>query len=222
MKLFPDNASLDDKLQHAIIFVLRLSLLVATGLAVAFARWELLFLNIMALVLSFLPLLIERNYKVNLPLEFELVIVLFIYAAMFLGEVMNFYENLWWWDGMLHVISGIVLSFAGFLGLYTMQHQQRLKISAFGLVFLAFCIAMAAGAVWEIFEFSADQIFGLNMQKNGLHDTMWDLIVDGLGALLISGLGYWYIKDHSVKFLDRLINSFLTHNPHLNGKGAKS
>ena len=50
------------------------------------------------------------------------------------------------------------------------------------------------GALWEILEFAIDQTFGTTMQKSGLVDTMWDLIVDGLGALTISILGYGYLS----------------------------
>ena len=38
------------------------------------------------------------------------------------------------------------------------------------------CFAITIGALWEVFEFGMDQLFGLNMQKSGLLDTMGDLI----------------------------------------------
>ena len=54
------------------------------------------------------------------------------------------------------------------------------------------------GVLWEIYEYTADGLLGLNMQKfaneNGtllqgraaLNNTMKDLIVDSFGALIIS------------------------------------
>jgi hypothetical protein len=48
-----------------------------------------------------------------------------------------------------------------------------------------------------------DSLFGLNMQKSGLRDTMWDLIVDALGALVVSILGYLYLKGY-IKLFERL------------------
>jgi len=45
------------------------------------------------------------------------------------------------------------------------------------------------GALWEVFEFGMDQIFGMNMQKSGLVDTMGDLIVDAIGAGLAAMSG---------------------------------
>ena len=78
-----------------------------------------------------------------------------------------------------------------------------------------FAFSMMMGSVWEIFEFSIDSFFGFNMQKSGLVDTMWDLIVDAIGALFISILGYFYVKGGSSLLFDRMIRKFLTNNKKL-------
>lgn len=58
--------------------------------------------------------------------------------------------------------------------------------------------------------------FGLNMQKSGLVDTMWDLIVDGVGALVISLLGWGYLKTTGTdSFLEQWILRFIEGNPRL-------
>jgi hypothetical protein len=65
-----------------------------------------------------------------------------------------------------------------------------------------------------------DSLFGMNMQKpmlgdpSGLTDTMWDLIVDALGALIISILGWRYLKNpDQASFLERWIDAFIERNP---------
>ena len=62
----------------------------------------------------------------------------------------------------------------------------------------------------------------MDMQKemlgdpSGLTDTMWDLIVDTLGALVITVLGYGYIKAaRNQSFLERWIQAFIKSNPRL-------
>ncbi len=61
-----------------------------------------------------------------------------------------------------------------------------------------------------------DQIFGLNMQKSGLQDTMWDLIVDVAGAAFMSILGWGYINNREEdSFLERWIRDFVEKNPRL-------
>lgn len=64
--------------------------------------------------------------------------------------------------------------------------------------------------VWEIYEFLADGLLGTNMQKfilvdstvligrKALNDTMKDLIVDALSALIITVIGYYTIKKMNV------------------------
>ena len=74
---------------------------------------------------------------------------------------------------------------------------------------------MALGAAWEILEFSSDSIFGLNMQKSGFVDTMWDLIVDTIGALSISVFEYHFLKSETDSFLGRWIEGFVRANPGL-------
>lgn len=86
----------------------------------------------------------------------------------------------------------------------------------------AFMFAVGLGALWEIFEFSMDAFFGMDMQKamlgdpSGLTDTMWDLIVDSVGAAVIAALGFGYLKTQgSESFLEQWIDRFIETNPSL-------
>lgn len=219
MKQFWANASFDDRLQLIILTLLRLSIVVAAGVAVVLGQWELLFFSVIALLLSYTPLLIERNYRIDLPVEYEVIIVLFVYAAMFLGEAENFYQRFWWWDLFLHGLAGALLAFTGFMVLYTLYVRKKLVAKPFVISVFVFSFSLAIGALWEIFEFAVDEIFGTNMQKSGLPDTMTDLIVDSGGALIAAGLGYFYLKrrNHTGIF-GRFVANFLNNNPHLDGR----
>lgn len=59
---------------------------------------------------------------------------------------------------------------------------------------LALCVDLSIGALWDVFDFTMDQLFGLNMQKSGLVDTMKDLSVDTVGAASGAFAGYLYLK----------------------------
>ncbi len=80
---------------------------------------------------------------------------------------------------------------------------------------------VAVGALWEVLEFGMDHVFGTTLQKpmagdaSGLTDTMWDLIVDSLGALTISVLGWWYMVRERQSFIEVLIRRFIERNPWL-------
>ncbi len=169
----------------------------------------------------FTPELIESRVKIELPAEFDLAIVGFLYMSIFLGEAINAYETFWWWDAVLHTGSGVILSFAGFLLLYTKVKQGKLQASPILLGIIIFSLGLAFGVVWEIFEFAVDSLFGTSMQKSGLVDTMWDLIVDGAGALIMAYIGAHYIHYGGKGPFHRLIRKFLILNPRILSKPGK-
>jgi len=176
------------------------------------------------LCITFLPVLLGNRFKVKIPHEFESLAVVFVYLSLFLGEVQGFYVRFWWWDLVLHAGSGFLLGIFGFLLVYVLNEKEDVELDLHPkfVAFFAFLFAMGMGAIWEIFEFSMDQIFGLNMQKSGLVDTMWDLIVDGISALFISVLGWGFLKTRERdSFLEQWIDSFIEKNPHLFRGGRK-
>ncbi len=196
---------------------IKLSLIGACILSVIRQNWLTLFIAVAVFLLTFLPALLEHNYKVTLPVEFEFISTLFIYGTLYLGEVHSYYEKFWWWDSVLHGFSAIAFGIIGFLIVYVLDYEEDVAVQMnAGFVFLfSFAFAVMIGAVWEIFEFAMDSWFGLNMQKSGLVDTMWDLIVDSLGALLASFAGYLYLKKGEASWFGDLIESFVEKNPNL-------
>lgn len=215
MTVLHRKPNLAEKIEMGISAILALSLVAAIVVTVITGDWFNLFISVVALILVLLPDIFERVYRIDLPWEFEFLIVIFVYASVFLGEVRNFYANFSWWDTLLHGISGLALAFAGFMIIYVLYKQDKIDARPWLVAIFAFCFAVALGAVWEIFEFAMDSAFGTNMQKNGLVDTMWDLIVDSAGALIVSLLGFIYLKYGKVRFFDRILKRFEKDNPRL-------
>lgn len=195
------------------------------------ATWAIIQRNYLEAVLivalsciSLSPYFIGRRYAITLPAEFELVAIIFLYASLFLGEMGDFYNRFAWWDTILHTGSGFLLGVVAFVLVFTLNQRPdvHLTLDPFFLCLFAFCFAVAAGAIWEIFEYAMDRTFGLNMQKSGLVDTMWDLIVDTIGALVVSIMGYAYLKHGRESFINDWIRNFARKNPHLfKRKGKK-
>ena len=198
--------------------LLQLTLLIGAILAVTQGRWLTAIATTGIIVVTFLPLILGRRFAVQVPPEFEVLAVVFVYASLFLGEVHGYYIRFWWWDAILHVGSGFLLGILGFLLVYILNEHEDVDVHMrprFVALF-AFMFAVGMGALWEIFEFAMDQLFDLNMQKSGLVDTMWDLIVDMVGAASISLLGWSYLrKAGRSSFLERWIAAFVAANPRL-------
>lgn len=176
-------------------------------------NWPLAFVSLATLMLSLAPVVVARWAKVVVPPSFIAAIVAFIGGTLFLGEVYDFYNRFWWWDLVMHGGSAIGFGLIGFVLVFMMFQGDRYAAPPFAVAFFAFCFALAIGAIWEIFEFGMDQIFGLNMQKSGLLDTMWDLIMDFIGALIGAGTGYAYLRGRAKGGLPGLIDDFVRRNP---------
>jgi glucose dehydrogenase len=204
----------NDRVQYVLLWLIRISLIIAAVWSGALGDLENLAMSLIALLCTFLPVFFERRYKLALPIEFHLVLVVFIYCTLFLGEVGNAYRRFWWWDMMLHASSGIVVGFVGFLMLYIPYVQKKLQMPNRLIAFFSFCMGLAAGAIWEIYEFTSDLLLHTSMQ-HGNGDTMHDLVTDAVGALLISMAGYQYLRHHQKGIIERLINGFVDSNPQL-------
>jgi len=201
-----------DKIQKFLTIIIRVSLLVAIIEEILNREWLLLLITIFIFVLTYSYKFVEHKYRFRIPIEYELIILIFIYATLFLGELRGFYTLFWWWDIVLHIGSGLALGFSGFLIMYILYYKNKINASPFLVSIFAFCFALAIGAIWEIFEFSADQILGTSMQKSGLIDTMWDLIIDAGGALITSIMGYLYLKGTKTPLFTRMVSKYIKEN----------
>jgi hypothetical protein len=202
----------------ALIVLLKLSLLVGAVLSFFEGHLEAGVVTLAIFFITFLPILLGNRFQVKIPSEFELLAVILVYASLFLGEVHSYYLKFWWWDLVLHTSSGFLLGILGFLLVYVLNEKKEIDLDLKpGFVALfAFAFAIAFGTYWEIFEFAMDQTFGTNMQKSGLIDTMWDLIVNSIGALIISLLGWGYLSKEGINsFLEKWIHKFIERNPHM-------
>jgi hypothetical protein len=200
-------------LHRGITWAVRGALLVGAVGAFAASHWPVLFVTLLTFALTFLPNALERTRLLHLPVEFELGIILFAYASLFLGDVHEYYTKFWWWDIVLHGGSALALGFAGFAIVYLLVQGERVRASPALSALLAFCFALAFGALWEIVEFTVDGTFGTNMQKSGLLDTMGDLIVDAVSALIAALLGYRYLKGKKPHIVDRIVRRIAERNP---------
>lgn len=196
--------------------------LVSSGAAYAQERsdYVLKFIQcLLGLCVLSLPSLMEKKWHFSIPNFIYIMYYVFLYCAIFLGEMLNFYYVIPHWDVILHFFSGAMLGALGFILVSQLNDSEmiRVSLSPFFVALFAFCFALACGAVWEVYEFVFDGILGLNMQKfmtgtgemlighQALHDTMTDIIVDALSALLISLIGYsrlktdkWFSKKENV------------------------
>lgn len=199
-------------------------------------------LCILTLILFLIPAFLQDKMKIEIPPVFQVIIFCFIFAAEILGEINHYYVRIHGWDTMLHTMNGFLCAAIGFSLIYLLNRgSKNFNLSPFYLTLVAFCFSMTVGVVWEFFEFTMDQLFFLDMQKDfivqefgsvtldpanmgtpidvagitqtvittssgetytinggyldiGILDTMKDLLVNLLGAVVFSIIGYSTLK----------------------------
>ncbi len=189
--------------------LIQVSILAVAGIAFLTELWLTGFSAVAVLFLTFVPAILEHRLRVLLPVEVTLFVCVFLFASFVLGEIGGFYEQLWWWDLLLHGSSAVVIGLIGFLAVYVFYSTNRIRIEALYVAVISFGCAVTVGTLWEIFEYLMDLGFGLNMQRSGLTDTMTDLMVNALGALTAALCGYYYLRRGDERIGRRLIENLV-------------
>lgn len=176
------------------------------------ARWPLAAIAATTFALTLIPTTLSSRLNISLPTPFLAGITIFIFMTIFLGEAFDFYNKYWWWDVALHGGSALGFGLLGFLFAFVLFEGDRFAAPAWALGLIGCTLGVTIGVVWEIFEFAMDQSFGTNMQKSGLVDTMWDLIVDVIGAGLGGLAGALWLKKSGPGMTRRLFEDFIERN----------
>ena len=152
------------------------------------------------------PRLLKKFANFEEPVEVHISVTAFAFLGLVLGDGLNFYGKIGWWDSLLHFTSGIILSFIA-LWLLQMLILRRKYLFMHRALLYIFVVAfsLAVGAVWELCEYTVDDIFHTNNQQymattrativssddepleghDALADTMKDLALDLAGAILV-------------------------------------
>ena len=122
----------------------------------------------------------------------------------------------------MHTGAGLAFGIIGFIILYVLYKTDKVKTNPKTIAMFSFAFALALGALWEIVEFTMDSTLGPIsngvFMQGSLHDTMWDLIVDSLGALFSAVMGYFYLEKDSGIFVKSMVKEFKKKNPRFFGK----
>ncbi len=205
-------------------------------------NFENVFSCILVLILFTVPTFIEKKMKIDLPNVLEGTIYAFIFSAMILGEIRNFYGLIPIWDTLLHTLNGFIFAGVGFALVDILNKNDKTKIylSPIYMVIVAISFSITIGTVWEFFEYGMDVYAVTDMQKDDLHsgissvylnedgenipviienidktvihyedgkeviindgyldiglqDTMKDMIVNAIGAVVFAIFGYFYV-----------------------------
>lgn len=131
---------------------------------------------------------------------------IFIIAAMYFGNILNVYSLIPSYDKILHLISGVIIALIGFIFfLYLSNGRVKGDFKPMTGIWFSIIFAIAVAGVWEIWEFTTDQLLGFASQNNSLIDTMLDIISGTVTGIITNIPIYFYIKGKNIKFIEKLI-----------------
>ena len=230
-----------DKKAFAVFAILRLLVIAVLVRSIFLGQWESVFTCSLTMILLFVPSMLEKTLKIELPTALEIITYVFVFCADILGEIECYYMKYPYWDTMLHTVNGFIFAAFGFalVDIFNRHGRFTFKLSPVFCALVAFCFSMTVGVMWEFFEFGADELLRLDMQKDayvssvntvildpeegnsivritdiistdintasgtirvdgyidiGLRDTMKDMFVNFVGAVVFSVIGYIYVK----------------------------
>lgn len=188
-----------------------------------------IFLCSVALIVYHIPSFLKKRFHVYIPTVLQVFTLIFIFAHFILGEIQGVYTTSAIFDKILHTTSGLAIATIGFslVNILNTSKNTHLTLTPLFVALFAFCFALAVAVVWEIFEYTGDTLFGMNMQRYnppanlvqseippqgyGLIDTMGDIIVSTIAAFAVCLLGFISLKtkkNYMNMFLLRMVPTF--------------
>lgn len=144
--------------------------------------------NVLIFILFFAGTALIVTIHHKMPSFFSLVVVIAATTSA-AGWAWNWYEQYWAYDEIAHALSTLALTLVAAFYMYRSLAGffcEHLFLLSATLI----CIGLAIGAIWEVVEF----YFIVPRYKMALPDTISDLIVDGVGALLAVPISIWAVR----------------------------
>lgn len=159
---------------------------------------------LVALAITFLPAILERDY--DIPMDAGLT--LWITSAVFLHAVgtLGPYQSRVMimgigWDSVTHTLSASLVAAIGYSTTRAIdQHTDDVVLPPRFMFVFILMFVMAFGVIWEVLEFGmagGASILGVDsvLTQYGLEDTMRDLLFDLVGGVIVALWGTAYLTD---------------------------
>ncbi|MBI2336009.1 MAG: hypothetical protein HYU97_04530 [Deltaproteobacteria bacterium] len=193
------------KLRRMILWTFRLGLVGAIPYSLYRHDFLFIFGVLLSLLATLLPAYWYRSLKVTLPFELDLLISLALFLHIILGEVLRFYDNVWYFDKIMHFYGTSIIALLAFLIVFSFHYSGKVVLSLPLIAIFTIIFAMAVGSLWEIGEFTVDHLFKRNTQYS-LDNTMWDLIFNTVGGTFAAVFGALYTRRKNAPELSQMLD----------------
>jgi hypothetical protein len=176
-------------------YILKIVIIIFLIISIWRQHWIWIFGCILSLIVSFVPTILKRNYKITLPLVLDILIT-FALLLHVGGGLLGAYEipN---YDTLTHFISSFLVAFLAFVIIYILHvYWDGLIMDKYAMAFVVVFATIAMGVVWEFNEWITDLIFKTTEQW-GYTDTIKDLFIDTIAGIAMAIIGVSMIKSGS-------------------------
>ena len=174
-------------------------------LALIAQDWRNLSIALIATILVSAPLLAERWVNLQVPLSIQLQYGLLLLTGPYLGGYWRWYEIWQPWDTVVHLYSGVFVSFALILAQGKTLDAYRLRLPVWVEMVMLITAKAFIALAWEIGEFVFDLTFDTRTQ-GGNFDTMTDMIAGLTPSLIIAGMLFAYRRRGAVHHIGTLLD----------------
>jgi len=147
---------------------------------------------VVAMVLTVVPILVEKGMGISLPtgVKSMIALTLFLHVA---GGVLRWY---WvykpWYDKLAHFVAGITIGLLGFV-FFIFLDRWGVSVQKRAVLAGIFCIVLFLGLFWEIAEIYIDTL-GYSTYSNGILDNIQDMASNTLGSIVAVVVAFYSMK----------------------------
>ncbi|MCR4593605.1 MAG: hypothetical protein K5761_00950 [Clostridiales bacterium] len=145
---------------------------------------EAIFAVIFTHLWDFFQIFGTRSFIIEVPFSSQTALNIFIFVAVVIGSTLNNRTTFHHFDIFTHFVAGFASAWFGY-DFANIIFRKRGVLGPGMSAFTSLTFALSLSVGWEIYEFSMDTIYGLNLQnkESGITDTMVDFIMCAIGAV---------------------------------------
>ena len=146
---------------------------------------EAIFAVIFTHLWDFFQIFGTRSFIIEITPETATGLNIFIFVAVCIGSTVTNRTDFEHIDVLTHFVAGLISAYFGY-DLANIIFRKRGYLGPAVSSFFAICFAQFISVGWEIYEFTMDSIYGLNLQRRetGVLDTMTDFCVCAAGSVV--------------------------------------
>lgn len=158
----------------------------------------------------------HRLFRLERSNQMDFVIYFFTLIALLLGSVVDLYKVTWFYDKLMHCLSGTFVMILA-LPLYYKSRPGQSPDRHDCVQAVLFCIftSLSIAGIWEMCEYVLTPLVGRDLQRvlsTGINDTMQDMLVCTLGTVIVIPSMVRYYTRGKVDFLISASHAFLVKN----------